>query len=63
MLEQCCVIYFGFPHIHQRNYLKLVWNCCDEIEQINGGCLMSTPVFNCMAESIWNQRHVYLIFD
>ena len=37
MVEQYCVIYFGFLHIHQRNYLKLVWNCCDEFEQVNGG--------------------------
>ena len=45
MLGQYCEIYCGFLHIHQWNYLKLVWNCCDEFEQLNGGRLMSY-VFN-----------------
>ena len=40
MLEQYCVIYFGLLHIHQRNYLKLGWNCCDEFEKVNGVFLM-----------------------
>ena len=62
MLEQYCVIYFGFLHIHQINYLQLAWNWCDEFEQVNGGCLMSY-VFKCIGESIWNQRHVYWICD
>ena len=62
MLEQYYVIYFGFFHIHQRNYIKLVWNRSDKFEQVNGGCLMSN-VFNCISESIWNQRHVYWIYD
>ena len=44
--------------LHQQKYLKLVWSCCDEFEQVYGGYLMSY-VFNCMGESIWNQRHVY----
>ena len=41
MFEQYCVICFGFLHIHQRNYLKLVRHCCDRFEQVNGGCLPS----------------------
>ena len=24
-----------------KKLLKLVWNCCDEFEQVNGGCLIS----------------------
>ena len=62
ILEQYCVIYFGFLHIYQRNYLQIVWNCCDEFKQVNGGCLMSY-VFNSMGESIGNQKHVYWICD
>ena len=53
MLEQCYVIYFGFLHIYQRNYLKLVWTCCDAFEQVNGGCLISY-VFNCMGGFVIN---------
>ena len=40
MLVKYCVIYFGFLHIHERNNLELGRNCCDEFEQVNGGCLM-----------------------
>ena len=62
MLEEDCVIYFVFLQINQRNYLKLVWNWCDEFQQVNGGCLMSYE-FSCMDELIRNQRHVYWICD
>ena len=62
MFEQCCVIYFVFLHIHQTNYFKLVWNWCDEFEQVDGGYLMSY-VFKCISESTWNRRHVYWIWD
>ena len=37
MIEQCCLLWFGFLHIHQKDYLNLVWNC-DKLEQVNGGC-------------------------
>ena len=62
MLVQCCVIYFGFLHNHQINYLKLVWNGYGKFEQVNGGCLISY-VSKCRDESIWNQKHVYWICD
>ena len=62
MLEQFCVLYFGFLYFYQKNYYKLVSNCCDEFEQVNLGWLISY-VFNCMSESIWNQRHVYWLCD
>ena len=52
-LEQYCVVYFGFLPIHQRNYLKLVWDWTDDFEQVNVGCLMSY-VIHCIGESIYD---------
>ena len=57
MLEQYCVIYFWFLHIHQLNYLTLVWNWCDEFELVNSACLTSCE-FNCIDESIWNHMNL-----
>ena len=62
MLEQYCVISFGFLYFHQRNHWKLTCNCCDEFEQVNSSWLISY-VFSCKEESIWNERHMYWICD
>ena len=61
MLKQCCVIYFGFLHIHQRNNLKLVWNCCNDFEQVYGGCLISY-ILNCMSESQFEIKDTFIEF-
>ena len=41
MLERCILIYFGFLYFYQKNYKKLVCNCSDEFEQVDGGRLIN----------------------
>ena len=36
-VKQYCVVSFGFIYFHQKKYLNLICNGCDEYEQVNSG--------------------------
>ena len=57
-----CNLLLISSHLAKKKYLKLVWNGCDEFEQVNVGCLLSY-VFSCMGGAVWNQKHVYWICE